>query len=76
LEFLRQIEKNVPPDLEVHVIVDNYATHKHPRVKRWLAADSRQLRAVHFGRLDSGGEGRLSFRIQRTGHSGSFPSAP
>jgi len=29
LDFLRQIDQNVPPDLEVHVIVDNYATHKH-----------------------------------------------
>ena len=46
LDFLRQIEKNVPPELEVHVIVDNYATHKHPRVKRWLAARPRFH--VHF----------------------------
>ena len=44
--FLRQIEKNVPPELDVHVIVDNYATHKHPRVKRWLAARPRFH--VHF----------------------------
>jgi len=46
LDFLRQIDKNVPVDLEVHVIVDNYATHKHPRVKRWLAARPRFH--VHF----------------------------
>ncbi len=46
VEFLRQIEKNVPPDLEVHVIVDNYATHQHPRVKRWLA--TRPRFHVHF----------------------------
>jgi putative transposase len=46
LDFLRQIEKNVPEDLDVHVIVDNYATHKHPRVKRWLAARPRFH--VHF----------------------------
>jgi hypothetical protein len=31
----------VPPDLDVHVIVDNYATHKHPRVKRRLATRPR-----------------------------------
>ena len=43
---MRQIEKNVPPELDVHVIVDNYATHKHPRVKRWLAARPRFH--VHF----------------------------
>ena len=31
LAFLRQIEKSVPADLELHLIVDNYATHKHPK---------------------------------------------
>jgi putative transposase len=46
LDFLRQIDNNVPPDLDVHVIVDNYATHKHPRVKRWLATQPRFH--VHF----------------------------
>lgn len=37
LSFLQHIEANVPADLDVHLIADNYATHKHPRVKRWLA---------------------------------------
>jgi putative transposase len=46
LDFLRQIEKNVPAELDVHVIVDNYGTHKHPRVKRWFAARPRFH--VHF----------------------------
>jgi putative transposase len=46
LDFLRQIEENVPDQLDVHIIVDNYATHKHPRVKRWLAARPRFH--VHF----------------------------
>src|ERR1700733_9514180 len=46
LDFLREIEKNVPETLDVHIIVDNYATHKHPRVKRWLAARPRFH--VHF----------------------------
>src|SRR5450759_1937436 len=41
LGFLREIEKSVPETLDVHIIVDNYATHKHPRVKRWLAARPR-----------------------------------
>ena len=41
LDFLRQIEKSVPAELDVHVIVDNYATHKHPRVERWFAARPR-----------------------------------
>jgi putative transposase len=37
LEFLRHIERNVPSEMDVHLVVDNYATHKHIRVKRWLA---------------------------------------
>lgn len=36
LSFLKQVEKQVPEDLEVHLILDNYATHKTPSVKRWL----------------------------------------
>ena len=36
IKFLRQIDAETPPDLDLHVIVDNYATHKHPRVKSWL----------------------------------------
>ena len=38
LKFLTQIDANVPQDLEIHLVVDNYATHKHAKVKRWLAA--------------------------------------
>ena len=36
LAFLRQVEKAVPPDLEVHAILDNYATHKTAAVENWL----------------------------------------
>ncbi len=41
LQFLRHIDASVPTDLEVHLIVDNYAAHKHAKVRRWLAARSR-----------------------------------
>jgi putative transposase len=41
LEFLRTIDKAVPAELDVHCIVDNYASHKHPKVKAWLAARPR-----------------------------------
>ncbi|MGH6920521.1 MAG: IS630 family transposase [Geminicoccaceae bacterium] len=41
LGFLRAIDKAVPADLEIHVILDNYATHKHPKVKAWLAVRPR-----------------------------------
>jgi putative transposase len=37
LSFLRTIDKAVPENLDLHVIVDNYGTHKHPKVKAWLA---------------------------------------
>ncbi len=36
LRFMRQVEQSVAPDLTIHVILDNYATHKHPVVRRWL----------------------------------------
>ena len=41
LKFLRQMERSVAPDLAIHVILDNYATHKHPAVRRWLARHPR-----------------------------------
>src|SRR5260370_6927704 len=37
LAFLRHIEANVPVTLDIHLVVDNYATHKHPKVRAWLA---------------------------------------
>ena len=37
LSFLRHIDANVPTQFDVHLVVDNYATHKHPKVKAWLA---------------------------------------
>jgi len=37
LDFLRAIEANMPTDVEIHVVLDNYATHKTPGVHRWLA---------------------------------------
>ncbi len=36
IRFLTQIDGETPPDLHLHLIVDNYGTHKHPRVKSWL----------------------------------------
>ena len=41
LQFLRHIEASVPQKLDIHLIVDNYATHKHASVRRWLAARPR-----------------------------------
>ena len=36
LRFLKQIDRETPKELDVHLIQDNYATHKHPKVKAWL----------------------------------------
>jgi putative transposase len=41
LSFLRHIDANVPSNLDVHLVVDNYGTHKHARVKAWLARRAR-----------------------------------
>lgn len=46
LAFLKQIDAEVPKSLQVHLILDNYATHKTPIVKRWLAAHDRFV--LHF----------------------------
>ena len=41
LQFLRHIDASVPKKLDIHLVVDNYATHKHAKVRRWLAARPR-----------------------------------
>lgn len=46
LSFLRHLDQNVPPPLELHLIIDNYATHKHPKVRAWLAKRPRYH--LHF----------------------------
>lgn len=46
LDFLKQIDRNLPEGPEVHLVMDNYATHKTPKVKAWLAR--RAHWHVHF----------------------------
>lgn len=41
LKFLRTIDRATPAGLDLHLIVDNYATHTHPNVKAWLENHSR-----------------------------------
>jgi transposase len=36
IRFLKKIDAETPAELDLHIIVDNYGTHKHPRVKSWL----------------------------------------
>ena len=46
IKFLKLIDAETPPDLDLHLIVDNYATHKHPKVESWLKRHRRFH--VHF----------------------------
>ncbi len=46
LLFLERIDESIDAALEVHLVLDNYGTHKHPEVKKWLAARPRYH--VHF----------------------------
>ena len=41
LQFLQTIEKNVPAELDVHVIMDNYSSHKHQKVRNWFKRHAR-----------------------------------
>lgn len=41
IRFLKKIDKETPFGLDLHLIVDNYCTHKHPRVKSWLGSHPR-----------------------------------
>jgi transposase len=45
-KFLDTIEANVPPELDVHLVMDNYGTHKTPMIRRWLVRHPRYH--VHF----------------------------
>ena len=41
IKFLELIDQETPAELDLHLIVDNYSTHKHPNVKRWLKRHGR-----------------------------------
>ena len=45
-QFLQTLDREVPADLQVHLILDNYATHKTPAIQRWLTAHPRFV--LHF----------------------------
>lgn len=46
IKFLKQIDAETPAELDLHLIVDNYATHKHPKVQSWLKRHRRFH--IHF----------------------------
>jgi transposase len=41
LKFLQRLDAEFPTDIKLHVVMDNYGTHKHPRVQRWLSRHER-----------------------------------
>jgi transposase len=41
IKFLKRIDAETPPELDLHLIVDNYSTHKHPKVQSWLKRHKR-----------------------------------
>ena len=57
LRFLRTIDCNTPKSLDLHLVVDNYATHKHPKVKAWLKRHPPLPPSLHpdIGLLDQSG---------------------
>ena len=48
MKFLHQIEKEVPAGLDVHLVMDNYGTHKGAAVQRWLKPRKRRRFHFHF----------------------------
>lgn len=46
LRFLKQLDRETPADQQLHLIVDNYATHKHKKVRQWLTRHPRIV--IHF----------------------------
>jgi transposase len=48
VRFLNQLEKEVPPDLDVHLVMDNYSSHKSAAVQRWLKPKKRRRFHFHF----------------------------
>ena len=78
LVFLRAIDRNVPKGLAVHLILDNYQTHKHPETVKWLAKHKRFH--LHFTPTSSSWLNLVErwFRelTEKNIRRGSFPSVP
>ena len=78
LRFLRTVNRQTPKGLDLHLILDNYATHRHPAVKEWLAKHPRFF--FHFVPTSSSWlnmvERWLSQITQKRIRRGAFPSVP
>ncbi len=47
LAFLKKLDSETPGDQTLHLVLDNYGTHKHPKVKEWIERRNRQQRKAH-----------------------------
>jgi transposase len=47
LAFLKKLDAETPTDLTLHLVIDNYSTHKHPKVKSWIAWRNARQRQAH-----------------------------
>jgi transposase len=76
LDFLRQIDRSSPKQLDLHLIIDNSSTHKTPEVQKWLAAHPRFI--MHFTPTSASWlnavEGWFSQLERRAIHRGVFTS--
>ena len=76
LDFLRQIDRSTPGELELHLILDNSSTHKTPEVRKWLAKNPRFV--LHFTPTSASWlnavEGWFSQLERRAIHRGVFTS--
>lgn len=74
LGFLRHIDENVTADLDLHIVLDNYSTHKHANVKGWLARHPRYH--LHFTPTNASWLNRVKrwfgIIVQRAIRRGSF----
>ena len=46
LQFLKKVERQTPKDQQIHIVLDNYATHKHPKILEWITRKKRIF--LHF----------------------------
>ena len=78
LKFLKHLDREFPVTLDLHLILDNYATHKHPKVKQWLEKHPRFK--LHFTPTSASWTNLVErwFRelTERAVRRGSFVSVP
>jgi len=58
IRFLNTVEREVPPGKTIHAILDNHATHRHPKVRAWLARHPRPAARTGAGLTPMAGDNR------------------